>query len=54
MLQTGKLDTVHTIESVYALENSGLMFSVVSGMANQFIIDLSKNVKRGMDSKVSK
>jgi hypothetical protein len=31
-----------------------LLFSVESGVANQYILDLSKNVKRGIQSKVEK
>ena len=31
-----------------------LLFSVESGAANQFILDLSKNTKRGMRSKLEK
>ena len=54
LLQTGTLDMVRTIEREYNKDSSGLLFSVESGMANQYILDLSKNVKRGLQSKLDK
>lgn len=54
MLQNGLLNLIHTNDWDYDLNNSWLMFSVISWMANQFIIDLSKNVKRWLNSKVNK
>ncbi len=53
MLQTWELRSIYNIDIEYTYENSGLMFSVSSGMANQFLLDLSKNVKRWLDIKVS-
>lgn len=54
LLQNGTLDIVRTIEREYTKDSSGLLFSVESGMANQYILDLSKNVKRGLQSKLDK
>jgi len=47
-LQTGKITSIITSDRIYQKEDAGLMFSVETGMGNQFIIDLSKNTKRGM------
>jgi site-specific DNA recombinase len=54
MLQNEVLKSVQTIDKEYRPEDNILMFSVESGMANQFIIDLKKNTKRGLESKVQK
>lgn len=54
MLQTGLLKSIQTIDKEYLPEDNVLLFSVESGMANQFIIDLRKNTLRGMESKLQK
>ena len=54
MLQRGKLKRIITSDRVYYPEDSGLIFSVETGMANQYILDLSKNSKRGLQSKLAK
>ena len=54
MLQQGTLKSIQTIDRQYLPEDNVLLFSVESGVANQFILDLSKNVKRGMLSKFEK
>ena len=54
MLQTGLLKSIQTIDKEYLPEDNVLLFSVESGMANQFIIDLRKNTMRGMESKLEK
>ena len=54
MLQKWILELIHTSDTTYDISNSWLMFSVISWMANQFIIDLSKNVKRWLSSKIEK
>ncbi len=54
MLQQGKIKSLQTIEKEYRPEDNVLLFSVESGSANQFILDLSKNVKRGNQSKLMK
>lgn len=54
LLQQGVLKSIQTIDRQYLPDDNVLLFSVESGSANQFIIDLKKNVKRGMESKVLK
>lgn len=45
-LQTGVIDKIITSDRIYKTVDSGLMFSVETGMATQFLLDLSNNVKR--------
>ncbi len=54
MLQDGVIKSIRTVDREYQTSDNVLLFSVESGMANQFIIDLRKNTLRGLDSKVSK
>ena len=54
MLQKGIIKVIRTIEREYFPENAGLLFSVESGMATQYVMDLSKNVIRGHDAKLRK
>ena len=54
MLQRGILKSIQTIDRQYLPDDNVLIFSVESGAANQFILDLSKNTKRGMRSKLEK
>ena len=54
LLQRGVLKSIQTIDRQYLPEDNVLLFSVESGVANQFILDLSKNTKRGMRSKLEK
>ena len=54
LLQKGVLKGIQTIDRQYLPEDNVLLFSVESGVANQFILDLSKNVKRGIQSKLEK
>ena len=49
MLQRGRITKIITNEREYQLADSGLLFSVETGMANQFILDLSKDTKRGLE-----
>ena len=53
-LQKNILLSIQTIERAYVPEDNTLLFSVESGMAAQFIIDLRKNTLRGMYSKSEK
>jgi site-specific DNA recombinase len=53
-LQLKKLLCVKTAEKNYLPEDNALIMSVETGMANQYIRDLSKNVKRGLTSKAEK
>ena len=54
LLQQGILKSIQTIDRQYLPEDNVLLFSVESGVANQFILDLSKNTKRGLQSKLEK
>lgn len=54
MLQTGILQQIVTSDRTYYPTDNVLMMSVEFGMANQFILDLSKNTKRGMKGKSEK
>ncbi len=54
MLQQRVIKRIVTSDREYNSNDNILMMSVEFGMANQYIIDLSKNVKRGMNSKCEK
>jgi DNA invertase Pin-like site-specific DNA recombinase len=54
MLQQGIIQRIQTHERTYTPSDNVLMMSVEFGMANQFVRDLSQNVKRGLLSKVEK
>jgi len=54
LLQQGILKSIQTIDRQYLPEDNVLLFSVESGVANQFILDLSKNTKRGLQSRLEK
>ncbi|MSU54547.1 MAG: recombinase family protein [Candidatus Staskawiczbacteria bacterium] len=52
MLQRGEIQHIITSDREYYPDDNAIISSVEFGMANQFIRDLSKNVKRGLDKKV--
>jgi site-specific DNA recombinase len=52
--QQEKLKCIITAEKKYWPEDNALIYAVEQGMANQYVRDLSKNVKRGMKSKAEK
>jgi site-specific DNA recombinase len=54
LLQKGVIKSIQTVDREYRPEDNTLLFSLESGVANQFLLDLSKNVKRGMKSKLDK
>lgn len=54
MLQQGALKCIQTMDRQYLPDDNVLLFSVESGMANQFIIDLKKNSMRGMVGKADR
>ncbi len=54
MLQTWELDIISTNDRDYFPVDSWLLFSVETWMANQYILDLIKNVNRWMNSKYEK
>ena len=54
MLQEGVLQRIQTHERAYCPTDNVLMMSVEFGMANQYVRDLSHNVRRGLLAKVEK
>lgn len=53
LLQKEIIKKIRTSEREYLPEDNALIFSVESGMANQYIRDLSNAVKRGMQTKLN-
>ncbi len=53
-LQRGDIRSILTPGRDYKSDDNVMMMNVELGMANQFVIDLSKDVKRGLRSKVEK
>ena len=54
LLQQGILQVIQTPEKPYLPSDNVLIFSVETGMANQYILDLKKAVRRGTESKLAK
>ena len=54
LLQQGIIKSIQTIDRQYLPDDNVLLFNVESGMANQYILDLKKVVKRGLLSKLEK
>lgn len=54
LLQKKKILCIKTSEKNYLPEDNALLMSVENGMSNQYVRDLSTNVKRGMKSKAEK
>lgn len=54
MLQQGLIQSILTPNREYRPGDNAIIFSVESGSANQFILDMKAGVKRGINSKVSK
>ena len=54
MLQGEVIKSIMTPSREYISSDNIIMMSVEFGMANQFILDLSKDVKRGMKTKINK
>jgi len=53
MLQQGVIQHIQTYQRSYCPTEHVIMMNVEFGMANQYVLDLSVNVKRGMRKKVS-
>ena len=53
MLQQGIIKHILTYEKSYYPSDNVLLMNVEFGMANQYVLDLSLNVKRGMRKKVA-
>jgi site-specific DNA recombinase len=54
LLQNGQIRSIQTAGREYLPEDNAVIFSIESSMANQYIRDLSKNVKRGLKYKLEK
>ncbi len=54
LLQTGKIKCIKTFEKNYLPNDNVLLMSIEQAMANQYIRDLSVNVKRGIREKISR
>lgn len=54
LLQKGIIKHIQAFDRGYFPEDNVLLMNVEFGMANQYILDLSKNVKRGMKTKAEK
>ena len=54
MLQRGVIKHIQTYDRSYYPEDNVLIMNVELGMANQFVLDLSKNVKRGLKARAEK
>jgi site-specific DNA recombinase len=54
LLQKGVIKHIQAHDRSYYPEDNVLLMSVEFGMANQYILDLSKNVKRGLRAKAEK
>ncbi len=54
LLQRGTIQEIHTYEGVHLPNDNVLMLAMHFGMANQYIRDLSINVKRGNRAKLEK
>jgi site-specific DNA recombinase len=54
LLQQGVVKHIRTYDQEYYPGDNVIVMSVELGMANQYILDLSKNVKRGLRAKVEK
>lgn len=52
LLQQGVIKIIKTTEREYMSDDNAILFSVESSMANQYSRDLSKVVKRGVDTKL--
>jgi site-specific DNA recombinase len=54
MLQQGLIQSILTPSREYRPNDNAIIFSVESGSANQFILDMKVGVRRGLNSKVAK
>ncbi len=52
LLQRGVIQEIRTVEKLYLPSDNVLMIAVEFGMANQYVRDLSTNIRRGIREKV--
>lgn len=51
-LQQGKIKSIQTWEKEYLPNDNAILLAIENSISNQYIIDLSKNVKRGLMCKI--
>jgi len=51
-LQNNSIHEIHSIDGVFRSTDNVLMLNIHFGMATQYVIDLKKNVERGMKQKL--
>ena len=51
LLQRGVIKQIQTFDRIYLPDDNVLLLNVEFGMANQYVLDLAKNVTRGMRTK---
>jgi site-specific DNA recombinase len=54
MLQQNVIKSIQTYDREYLPGDNVIIFSVEAASSNQYILDLSKNVKRGLETKLNK
>lgn len=54
LLQEGTIRSIMTYQKEYLPSDNAILYSVESGMANQFIIELRANTRHGIESKMQK
>ena len=54
LLQQGKIKVIQTSDRQYLPSDNVLLLNIEGSMATQYILDLSKNVKRGIQTKIEK
>ena len=54
LLQQGKIKAIQTSDKQYLPSDNVLLLNIEGSMANQYILDLSKNVRRGIKTKLEK
>jgi site-specific DNA recombinase len=54
LLQQSVIKSIQTIEREYLPDDNVLLLNVIGGMANQYIIDLRRNCRRGMEGKAER
>lgn len=52
MLQRGAIQKIRTFEKTYLPSDNVLTIAVELGMANQYVRDLSVNIRRGIREKI--
>jgi len=53
LLQQGVIKSIQTIERQYLPSDNVLLFNVETGQANQYVLDLGRDAKRGLLKKLN-